>query len=378
MSESDRTDDSWSLGRRTALKLAGGLVLGSGFAGTAVAGGRERTKRTCYVEQDGETYEIEPLSGDVPVQKLYDYRLPEKYEGVGVTSSEGPHYRSLGTKALQKEATSIMFLYDGPDGLSLVVVHGRPGGAGGSASWKVTSVPDDAEWAVKDDLYVDADTGERASSNYDKWDTDGSTHRIDWTWGAHGTDGGALSDLGKEFSLTVRPAFNEDAELYEKHYEGDVEDWQVLSGDLDHPDRTSLELDEPVTIGCETMTQKQSWTQTWDDDDHGDDDHRRDRKHGHDDEDEKRGRGRGRGHRNSQGRGHDKGRGRGHDEGRGYQRQSQSQSQTQVQSGGRTQVQSQSQSQTQVQSGGSGTQIQSQSQSQTQIQKLLSKVTDDD
>lgn len=263
---SDRSGGSWSFGRRTALELMGGVALGGVAAGTAAAGGRTRTERTCYVKQGDRAYEIEPLTGDVPIERLYDYRLPDEYEGVGVTSSEGPHYRSVGTQDLQVESTTLTFLYDGPDGLSLVVLHGRPGGEGGSVSWTIERVPRGAEWAVKDDLYVDADTGDRAANNYDRWETDGDSHRVDWTWGSHGTDGGALSGLGETFSLTVRPRFNEDAELYGEHYSGRVDDWQFLSGSLDSPDRRSLELDEPVIVVCESMAQRTSRKQTRGDD----------------------------------------------------------------------------------------------------------------
>ncbi len=438
MSDSNRTDDSWSFGRRTALKLTGGIVLGGASAGNAVAGGRGHTKHKCYVKQGGKAYEIEPLEGDVPVEKLYDYRLPSKYEGMGVNSTKGPHYRSVGTKDLQKEATSIMFLYDGPDGLSLVVVHGRPGGKGGSVSWKVTSVPRDAKWAVKDDYYVDADTGEQASSNYDNWETDGKKHHIDWTWGSHGTDGGALSDLGKEFALTIYPAFNKEAELYGKHYSGWVKNWKVLSGDLDDPDHASLELDEPVTVACKSKRKK------WDDDhdhDHKDRDkhrddhdhdhkdrnkHRDDHDHDHKDRDDDHGKpghgkpddtpgkgkpghgkpddtpGKGKPGKGKPGKGKPDGYQRQHQEvsqtqkqtGNGSQYQSQQASQTQAQKdGGKqyqnqevsqtqaqagsdgVQAQSQQASQTQAQSGSGGTQVQEQNASQTQVQKLLNKVT---
>jgi len=36
--------------------------------------------------------------------------------------------------------------------------------------------------------------------------------------------------------------------LYEQFYNGDVEDWQVLSGDRSNPERTSLNLSEEVTV----------------------------------------------------------------------------------------------------------------------------------
>ena len=259
MRDSDPADETWKFERRSALKLTAGLLATGTFVGSAAAGeGSAKTKKTvttCRVKQGDRQKKIEPLSGDEPVEELYDYRLPGEYEGTGATSDEGPYYRSLGTESLQRNATTVMFLYDGPNGLSLVVVHDKiDGDGGGSVSWEVVSVPEDADWLVKDDYYTYADTGERASSNYDNWDTGGNDHAIDWTWMGGRTDGGVLGYLGEEFSLTVHPAYNEKAALYDQHYKGDMENWEMLSGDLDSPDRISLDLDAAVTVSCTTET----------------------------------------------------------------------------------------------------------------------------
>jgi hypothetical protein len=209
---------------------------------------------TYTVVQDGTSVEVTPLSGEVPAEELYDLRLPERFEGDnGATDpGSGPYYQSVGTQDLQAESTTITFLYEGPDGLSLVVVHDTDGGDGGSATWSVTGLPRDGNWVVKDDRYLDPDTGEPASTNYDRWDTDGTDHTIDWTWGAGGTDGGVFRDLGDAFGLTIDPAYNEDAALWDEYYTGDVVDWQFLSGGRSDPDRTSLSLDRPVTILTQT------------------------------------------------------------------------------------------------------------------------------
>lgn len=256
MRDSNRADETWKVERRSALKLTAGLIGAGALAGNASAGGDGSKTATCRVKQGGETYEIQPLSGDVPVEELYGYRLPDQYEGVGVTGSSAPFYGSTGTTDLQRESTTIMFLYDGPNGRSLVVIHDKSGGDGGSATWTVSGVPDDASWLVQDDYYTYADSGERAETNYDNWDTGGSEHTVDWTWGAENTDGGALGYLGRTFSLTIHPAFNDEAALSGEHYDGDVTDWQVLSGDLSDPDRTSLALDESVTVSCSKKKKK--------------------------------------------------------------------------------------------------------------------------
>lgn len=255
----DRGGGGIEASRREVLRGAGA------FAGPAIVGARQRDGGRdegdgpqYSLEQDGTCVPLIPLSGETPVEDFYDYRLPERYvsEANGASDpGEGPYYSSAGTDSLQRPATSVLFLYDGPEGLSLVVVHGTvtDDDEGGSVTFTVSSVPADAEWVVKDDYYEDPDTGEIANSNYDRWRTGGRAHEIDWTWGGK-TDGGALRDLGDEFELEIDPAFNEDAALYEEHYEGDVEAWQALVGSQTGIDRVSLSMDEPVTVrsgGCD-------------------------------------------------------------------------------------------------------------------------------
>lgn len=209
--------------------------------------------------QDGETIEIEALSGDMPVEELYDFRLPDRYDNEadnnatnGASYGSGPYYGSAGTEDLQQGDTSIMFLYDGPEGLSLVVVHeGVGSNDGGSATFEITDLNGDGEWVVKDDLYLDSD-GTLASSNYDRWNTSSNPQTIDWTWGSGGSDGGAFSTLSEDFEFTINPAFNEEAGLYDDNfYDGEVDEWEVLSGDRNNPDRTTLDMNEEVTVSAE-------------------------------------------------------------------------------------------------------------------------------
>lgn len=212
---------------------------------------------TYTATQGSETVEIRPLEGNMTVQELYDFRLPaDPYDNQadnevlnGATYPEdGPYWGSAGTDHLQQPDTSTMFLYDGPNGLSFVVVHeGAGSDDGGSATWTISNLSESGQWVVKDDLYLDAD-GTKAGSNYDMWDVNSSTQTIDWTWGGGGEDGGAFQPLGENFSFTIDPAFNEESALYEEFYNGDVEDWQVLSGDMSDPNRTSLNLTDPVTV----------------------------------------------------------------------------------------------------------------------------------
>ncbi|WP_415382976.1 hypothetical protein [Halosimplex sp. TS25] len=253
---------SSTVGRRSLLQaLAAAGAFGTAATGvTAARGGQDGDDDSnddadplYAVEQGDERYEITPLSGSEPVESFYDLRIPEKYVGEnGATDpGEGPYYMSVGTRDLQRPSTSLLFFYDGPDGVSLVVVHDADGDDGGSATWTVSGVPASAEWLVKDDFYL-FESGERPESNYDNWDTDGSNHRIDWTWGATRGDGGVLGYLDPGASIGINPQFNEEAALYGEHYEGDIDEWQLLSADGEGGvTRSTLDLGAPITVAVE-------------------------------------------------------------------------------------------------------------------------------
>lgn len=219
--------------RRSVLAFAGTSIGASfGFGGLASFGSDE-----FVAEQDGNCYPMTPLSGDAPVEQLYDWGIEERDAS------------SNGTTHLQRPDTSVLFLYDGPSGLSLVVVHGKYGeetdDGGGAVTFEFAGLPRDGRWVVQDDLY-------EGPTNYDNWSRSGSSATVDWTWANGRTDGGAfrgfrgLDDAG--FELTIAPAFNEAADLYGEYYDGRVTEWHVLSGSLEDPDRHSLALDRAVTI----------------------------------------------------------------------------------------------------------------------------------
>lgn len=234
---------------------------------------------TGYVLQQGtRCIPIEPIPGDLAVEAFYDW-------GEGGRQ----RYSSPGTVEFQQPATSILFLYDGPDGVSLVIVHGQYAGdsPGGSATFEFEGLPLHGEWAVRDDFYD-------GPTNYDRWVRDGATATADWTWGDRRTDGGAFRGLDVDgLELTITPAFNEAAALYEQYYEGDIESWQLLSGPRDDLTRYELDLDEPVTIArgrCGPSGPANGG------DPHGDDHP-----------------GEGKGHQKDNGKGHEKGQGEGHE-----------------------------------------------------------------
>lgn len=189
------------------------------------------------VRQGEECIPIEPLSfEDESIEEFYGYEPDE--------DAENPRQPNFPV-ALEEAQTSRLFLYEGPDGLSLVFVHGGDDDPGGAASFEITGLDDDVEWLVEDDGYEGAT---------DQFSLEDETATADWAWGAEGrNDGGALGYLDDDFELSIDPRFNEDAEL--EPFDGEeavVEQWQVLSGDVDDPEVTDLSLDQPIEISSES------------------------------------------------------------------------------------------------------------------------------
>ena len=253
------------------LKLAGAAAGAATFGSVVHAQQSGSDPEPSFVlEQGDRCVELTPLTGEQTVEEFYDYRYPtDEYDSI--SGADGGSFSSAGTTDLQEDATSILFLYDGPEGLSLVVVHGRLDGDddGGVVTFAFEGMPEDASWVVKDDLYtVD---GVPFDTNYDQWDDDGTIQQADWAYVGGRTDGGAARGLGEEFEFTISPAFNDDAVLdIEEIYGGGgpIEDWKALSADGDSPERISLDMDAPVTIrtgACEEPADDEP-TDTPDDD----------------------------------------------------------------------------------------------------------------
>ena len=241
---------------RRGVLSAVGTTLAAGAVGTAATGAdgtdETATRRAAsryLLAQGEECVPVRPIRGRLPVETFYDYQLPEAYVSDDNGGSVGDAiYGSAGTADLQRPRTSVAFLYRGPTGLSLVVVHGSlDSSAGGSATFRISGLPESGEWVVKDDRYRDPD-GDPAPSNYDRWEIEGTDHRIDWTWGSGGTDGGAFRGLGDDFEVVAEPAFGDAAALAGKHYEGRVTDWEFLSGPETVSERVSLAPDEPIRL----------------------------------------------------------------------------------------------------------------------------------
>lgn len=191
------------------------FIIGS-VASTVGAGGfsfsaSAETPRRFVVEQGGETYEIQPLRTGETIEEFYSYR------------SDGHPHSHMGTN-IDKSDSSELFLWDGPNGLSLVTQHDRRyDTGGGDVTFVFSGLPDDGEWVVRDD-----DPGN---------DVYTSNTEVEWHWGSDHTDGAAYRSLDGEFEVTIEPSFI-----------SGINQWRLLSGDPASPDVEQLDMDTPVTI----------------------------------------------------------------------------------------------------------------------------------
>lgn len=213
-----------NLDRRTVLKgtvAASTVGFGSAaFGGQAVA----QRSRSFVVEQGEKSFCVTALHTGETVEEFYNYLSPHSHT----------------TTDIERSDVSNLFFFEGPDGTSLVVLHdkaddGHTHGSdtgGGAVTFDITGLPTGSgQWVVRDD-------GEVSS-------TDTSP---DWSWATQHTDGGAWrGGLDGDFSITIDPAFNDAAER-EPLNPGTIDEWHVLSGDASNPERTTLDLDTPVTL----------------------------------------------------------------------------------------------------------------------------------
>lgn len=226
-----------------ALITAGATVgTGSVAAQSAQSGGDEYA-----VVQDGECFTIEAFgNGSQSVEEFYDYRTPE-------TEPSSYLYGSFGTQELQEDDTSNLFLYNGSEGTSLVVVHDQVEGnsSGAAVTMQFDGLPEDGEWAVEDDNYSE----HLGDGPFDEFERDGTSSRATWVYTDNRSDGGAFRGLEGDTNVTIDPAFNDDADF--RLYEGQITEWRALSPTDDGYEETSLDMDEPVEIrsgSCTSVT----------------------------------------------------------------------------------------------------------------------------
>jgi PGF-CTERM protein len=223
---------------RTRLAIVGIalLVVASAVPLSPSGGTAEAAQHTFVVEQGNRCFEVSPLSGSQDAASFYDYRNIENTDG-----DERYTYSSYMPRHLPREDISRLFLYDGPNGVSLIVVHNTLGGDrgdGSAATFRFGGLPGGGDWIVMDDDYADQD--DRFSRN-----------RISWSWYGDRTDGAVFRGLDRGGTeVTVSPAFDERAALYDSpvNRNGNVRAWQFLTGSVSDPSAVALDMTAPITI----------------------------------------------------------------------------------------------------------------------------------
>lgn len=209
--------------RRTFLGAsASTAVLGVG-ALTGTVGAQQDGGPSYVVEQGDACHEVTPLSTGGTVEEFYGYVAPHAHT----------------TTDLERSDVSQLFLFDGPDGTSVVFLHDKP--TGNPAGHDHVHGADTGGGAVSLD-FTGLIVGEFETPVSDEPFEFG-----DWAWSEEHTDGGAFR-FGGSFTLRIDPAFNEAADR-DPLSPGSIDEWQLLSGDATDPDRIQLDLDRPVTIG---------------------------------------------------------------------------------------------------------------------------------
>jgi len=238
--------------------LSVSLVAGTGVAGTvsatsnsdaATTGSHDHEIEGYSVVQGDRCIPIEPVGdGNQSVEEFYDYRNP-------ATDPSSYSYSSFGTTHLQEDDTSVLTLHEGSDGLSLLLIHDQLEGDtdGGAVTMEFENLPENGDWVVEDDNYSVDDGPEIQNEADATWEHGDTWSRITWTWTEARTDGGAFNGgLEDEFAIEINPAFNDEADYHV--FDGEVADWEVLSAPEDNPQRTPLDMDEPIVIRSESCT----------------------------------------------------------------------------------------------------------------------------
>jgi hypothetical protein len=181
---------------------------------TLVVGG-DPNAREIVLRQDGEEYRVIALSNGQRIEQFYDY-------GNAKINSPLP---------IAKSDHSRLFFWDGPEGLSLVVLHDKGNdGSGGAVSFDFEGLSSSGSWVVKDD------SGDFTSRT-----------QADWTWNRFKTDGGAFRGGLYDRQLTIDPRFN-GAARKSPFAPGRIDTWEVLTGQATNPQALTLEKNDPVTI----------------------------------------------------------------------------------------------------------------------------------
>ncbi|WP_430504308.1 hypothetical protein [Haloparvum sp. PAK95] len=166
---------------------------------------------TYKLTQGDSTYEIEPLSNNNnTAEEFYSYDYPDN------ASANTP-------LDLEREDTSQLFLYDGPNGLSLFIIHDEPNtNSGGNVTLSFTGLPETGSWVVTDD----------SGDSY-------SHQQASWRWYPCCTDGGVFrGGLKDGFEITIDPSFD-----------SGINTWILRAADQQP---IQLDLNETITITDES------------------------------------------------------------------------------------------------------------------------------
>lgn len=178
----------------------------AGFTGGALAqqAGNASGDTQYYVQQGNQCMPIQTFgNGSTEVSEFYDYRYPELNDDGSINQSSFPEndYSSYGTQDQQRSQYSRLFVYEGTQGTSLVVVNDQLNDGNATPSNVTFEMSQNSlQWAVKDDEYP---------GRFGTPDDNFSQTRVYWQWGNQRTDGGALRGLESEDSLTITPTLNE-------------------------------------------------------------------------------------------------------------------------------------------------------------------------
>nr|WP_256335731.1 SipW-dependent-type signal peptide-containing protein [Halopenitus persicus] len=167
-----------------------------------------------YVTYGGESYCIEPLTGDDPI---------EAYENETGVRSEN--------EDIQGESRSTVFLWkDAPDDEDgniylFIVQDAKDTETGGTASYVIEGAPN-AQWE-SGSWIVEDDDGASTDDEY----MENGVAEGHWVWEGANTDGGVFGPVNNDdgtlgdFALRLTPELNQKAGLYDEFANGDYDDW---------------------------------------------------------------------------------------------------------------------------------------------------------
>ncbi len=220
---------------------------------TALGAGVAASQSSDYaVEQGEDCFELTPETNETQsIEDFYGYTTSSAGEEVNYSANT-----PIGLENMNN-GTSSLFLYEGSDGLSLIVLHGGINDTGGgAATMEFVGLPEEGEWVVKDD------PTNLSVEGWNRITLQGQA--VDWGWRDQWTDGGAFQGgLDDQFSIEINAAFNEDAEV-DPVTPGNVTQWRAVTVENNSLQTISLDVNRSVTVragGCQQSVPPSPLTQ---------------------------------------------------------------------------------------------------------------------